>query len=137
MKDPNCRNDFEELQALLKEKADVTPPCDLDSGFIKDLHVKLRSESLQQSSLSLLGERVQERLSSLLNPTLAWGGASFATIALALSLGYFLNKEQATENEIASQNVSIDSQYIVEVKAQEGIDFEGTLPAFSNLEQDF
>ncbi len=137
MKDSNCKNNFVELQALLKGKEDLTPPCDLESDFLEDFHLKLRSESIQQSSLSLFGERLQERLSNFLKPTIVWSSASLATVTLALILGYSLNKEQLSENEIASHNSPIDSQYILKVKSQEGIDFDGTIPTFSNLEQDF
>lgn len=121
MENQNNNQDFTELRSLLANQAEVEPRCDLEDGFLHDLHSKIRSESLRKSSLSLLWERVTTQFENAIAPSPAMSGVAFATIVLALGLGIFFNNKGEHSDEVMPTTL---------IKADNNVDYSGAVPAF-------
>lgn len=137
MENQNNNTDFSELRALLQEQATMVPPCDLEDGFLNDLHTKLRSEGMQRSSLSLFKERLNMQIESFMNPSMAYGGAAFAALALALGLGFLMINNDATSTNRGVVTTESEKAGNYKQVSDKSIDYEGAVPAFYDESNDF
>lgn len=137
MENQTNNSDFSELRSLLQEQATMVPACDLEEGFLNDLHSKLRSESMKRSSLSLFWERLNMQVENFMSPSLAYGGAAFAALALALGLGFLMiNNDASAPNGGVVTTVSENAGNIKQV-SNKSIDYDGAVPAFYDESNDF
>lgn len=128
---------FTELRSLLSERADLVPPCDLEEGFLNDLHKKIHSENLHKSSLSLLRERVSMYFEQAVNWPLALTSAAAASVVCAFTLGYFIKGQDETQ---LPQTVKKEPQYIgkpVLIKAPSKVESIKAIPVFSSEPVEF
>ena len=78
----------EQLQALLKARADIKPPADYSEKLLQSLHEKQRAVLLQKSLWRIEGERLSTFLGehSLSTPRFALGWAAIFAAGLAAIL---------------------------------------------------
>ena len=121
----NKDQDFHELRSLLAERAEMVPPCDLENGFISDLHAKIRSEELNRSSMRLFWERLQTSFNT--QASFAWGGAGFAILLCAFTIGVF--QSQNKSSELVEKEGFLNEAF---TQIDVTVDFDGALPAFTS-----
>ena len=95
----------EQLQALLKARAEVKPPADYSEKLLRTLHERQRSILLQKSLWRLAVERLGTFLSehSLSTPRYALGWAAIFAVGLAAIL---LLRPQSGSPPLARQPAS-------------------------------
>lgn len=116
------------LRELLREQATEVPPCDLEHGFLQDLHHKISTEQNRTSLWAVLKEKYE----SLTASTLGWAGGALAALALTIAVGYQM-KPTAESETLAELNIG---NYDL-VNSYQHIDLAGNIPAFTKESYDF
>ena len=107
----------EQLQALLKARAEVTLPADYSEKLLRTLHEKQRAVLLQKSLWRIAGERLHTFLGehSLSTPKYALSWAAIFAVGLAAIL---LLRPQGGSPPLARQPSAVTSPAQLPVDAQ-------------------
>ena len=121
--------DYSELQSLLRADAEKVPHRDLEDGFLNDLHARIISGSSNVKKASWF-----DRFSLSQCSPWAWGGAVTVTILLGVMLGL---GEYGTNAGRSVCDLELSPNNLVYVKADDRVDFSGSIPAFETKPQEF
>ncbi len=134
MNSDTTNQDLLQLRSLLADRSEFVPHCDLEQGFLNDLHNRIRSEELKMTPWQDFLNRVKYYLEFEMMSNTSLAGAAVAVLLVMAFLSGSADKDSGSE---VSKVEPVTETRSILIKSDDSKHFSGEIPAFTEENSDF